>query len=134
MNLAELENNRLVSVLFLEATVLFLIASFRYSDIASTVMLLIFNFLFISLTFGLNGKLNRKLGLLAFGNGVGLVWSISLNSLAIAANAIFGDAVLSLFQILHPLLNFFWLISFWSLSLSALPKPRRKLERRNFDD
>jgi hypothetical protein len=133
MTLSELEDNLLVSVLFLEATVLLLIASFRYSDIPSTVMLLIFNFLFISLTFGLNGKINRKLGLLAFGNGVGLVWNISLNSLAITANALLGDAVLLPFQILHPLLNFFWLVSFWSLSLSALPKPRRNLERRNFD-
>ena len=54
--------------LFVEAIMLCLIASFRFVNLQSTATLLIFNALFVSLTFQLNGKLNRKLGLLALGN------------------------------------------------------------------
>jgi len=61
--------------LFLEAIALCLITSFRFINIESTATLLIFNLLFLSLAIHLNGTLNRKLGILALGNLIGLFWN-----------------------------------------------------------
>jgi hypothetical protein len=56
----------------LEAIALCLIVSFRFINIEATATLLIFNLLFLSLTFQLDGTLNRKLGMLALGNVIGV--------------------------------------------------------------
>src|SRR4030042_6736600 len=123
MNLLKRGINLLVAGVSLEVIALCLIASFTLISIESTTMLLIFNILFVSLTFGLTGKLNRKLCLLSLGNVIGLFWGFTLNSLAASGNAYFGGTFNILFRILHPFLNFMWMVSFWSISLSALPKP-----------
>jgi len=70
----------LASGLFFEAIALCVIASFRFINIESAVTLLFFNLLFILLTFELNGTLNRKLGMLALGNIIGLFWNLSFIS------------------------------------------------------
>src|SRR4030066_1681883 len=123
MNLLKRGINLLVAGFFLEVIALCLIASFIFISIESTTMLLIFNFLFISLTFGLTGKLTRKLCLLSLGNVIGLFWDFTLYSLATSGNAYFGGTFTTLFRILHPFLYFMWVVSFWSISLSVLPKP-----------
>jgi hypothetical protein len=74
----KIESSRLVLGFLLEAIVLCLITSFRFINIESTVTLLIFNLLFLSLTFQLNGALNRKIGMLALGNIIGLFWNFLL--------------------------------------------------------
>ena len=124
MNLLKRGINLLVAGFFLEVIALCLIASFTLISLESTTMLLIFNFLFISLTFGLTGKLTRKLCLLSFGNVIGLFWDFTLYSLATSGNAYFGGTFTALFRIFHPFLDFGWIVSFWSISLSALPKPK----------
>ena len=124
MTLLNFESNRLVSLFFLEVIALCLIASFYHINIESTVTLLIFNVLFFSLTFGLNGKINKKLGLLALGNILGLFWSLILNFLAISGTIYFSEAFGILLSIFSPLLNSIWIISFWSMSLSAFPNPK----------
>jgi len=124
MNLLKRGINLLVAGFSLEVIALCLIASFTLISIESTTMLLIFNFLFVSLTFGLTGKLNRKLCLLSLGNAIGLFWNFTLYSLATSGNAYFGGTFNIIFRILHPFLNFMWMVSFWSMSLSALPNPK----------
>ena len=124
MNLLKRGIDLLVAGFFLEVIAFCLIASFTLVSIESTVMLLIFNFLFVSLIFGLSGKLNRKLCLLSLGNVVGLFWDFTLYSLATSGNAYFGGTFHILFRILHPFLYFMWMVSFWSMSLSALPNPK----------
>jgi hypothetical protein len=124
VNRMKFEGNRLVSGLFLEAIVLCLIASFRFINIESTVTLLFFNFLFIFLTFELNGTLNRKLGMLALGNIIGLFWNFILYFFTIAGIVYFGEVFDGFYAIFRPFLNFMWIISFWSLSLAAFPKPK----------
>ena len=124
MNLLKRGINLLVAGFSLEVIALCLIASFTLLSIESTTILLIFNLLFISLTFGLTGKLNRKLCLLSLGNVIGLFWDFTLYSLATSGNAYFGGTFTALFRILHPFLNFVWMVSFWSISLSALPNPK----------
>jgi hypothetical protein len=115
------ESSRLVLGLFLEAIALCLIASLRFINIESTVTLLIFNLLFLSLTSQLNGSLNRKLGMLALGNIIGLFWNFFLDFFAIAGVTFFGEMFNVFYAVFYPLLNFMWIVSFWSLSLSVLP-------------
>ncbi len=121
----KLDSNRLVIGLFLEAIALCLITSFRFINIESTATLLIFNLLFFSLTFQLNGALNRKLGILALGNIVGLFWNFVLYYFAIAGVTFFGEFFNVFYAVFYPFLNFMWIVSFWSLSLTILPKPKR---------
>jgi len=118
------ERSRLTLGLFLEAIALCLIASFRFINIESTATLLIFNLLFLSLTFQLNGTLNRKLGMLALGNVIGLFWNSVLHFFAVAGVTFFGEAFNVFYVVLYPLLNFMWIVSFWSLSLAFLPNSK----------
>ena len=109
--------------LFIEAIMLCLLASFRFVNLQSTATLLIFNALFVSLTFQLNGTFNRKLGLLALGNATGLFWNFIFHSFALAATTFFGEISNTLYMVFYPFLNSLWVVSFWSLSLTALHRP-----------
>jgi hypothetical protein len=112
----------LVIGLFLEAIALCLILSFSVINIATTATLLIFNLFFLSIH--LNITLDRKLGLLALGNIIGLLWNIALHYFAIAGGAFFGETFNVFYAISYPFLNFMWVVSCWSLSLAVLPKPK----------
>jgi len=118
------ESSRLVLGLFLEAIALCLIICFRFINIASTATLLIFNLFFLSLIIHLNGTLNRKLGILALGNIMGLFWNFVLYYFAIAGVTFFGEPFKVFYAVSYPFLNFMWIVSFWSLSLAVLPKPK----------
>jgi hypothetical protein len=119
------ESSRLVSGFFLEVIALCVIASFRFISAESAVTLLFFNFIFISLTFLLNGTLNKKLGMLTLGNIIGLFWNFVLYFFTITGIMYFGEGFNVFYAIFRPFLNFMWIISFWSLSLAALPKPKK---------
>jgi hypothetical protein len=121
----KLESSRLVLGLFSEAIVLCLIISYRFINLASTATLTIFNLLFLSLTLHLNGARNKKLGILTIGNIIGLFWSFVLHYFAIAGSTFFGEPFNILYAVFYPFLNFMWIVSFWSLSLAVLPKPKR---------
>ena len=114
----------LVTGLFLEAITLCLILSFSVINIATTATLLIFNLFFLSLTIHLNITLDRKLGILALGNIIGLLWNIALHHFAIAGSNFFGETFNVFYAISYPFLNFMWVVFFWSLSLAVLPKPK----------
>jgi hypothetical protein len=120
----KIENSRLVLGLFVETIALCLIISFSFINIASTATLLIFNLLFLSLTIQLNGTLNRKLGILALGNTIGLFWNFVLHYFAIGGVTFFGEPFKFFYAVSYPFLNFMWIVSFWSLSLAFLPKPK----------
>lgn len=108
----------------MEAITLCLIASFRFINIAATATLSIFNLLFLSLTIHLNGTLNKKLGILALGNIIGLFWNFVLQYFAVAGVAFFGESFNAFYAVSYPFLNFTWVVSFWSMSLAFLPKPK----------
>jgi hypothetical protein len=121
----QLENNRVISFFFLEAIALCLIASLRLINLESTIMLIIFNLLFASLIFQLRGAVNRKLGLLAFGNVIGLLWNFIFCSISQAGTWFFGEGFNVVYAIFYPFLDFMWIVSFWSLSLVVLTTNRR---------
>jgi len=123
----------LVSLLFLAVTALCVIAAFSFINIEATIILLSFNLLFICLTFELNGTLNRKLGMLTIGNVIGLFWNIILFFFAAAGSAYFGEAFNVFYAVFRPFLNFMWIISFWSLSIAAFPKPENCTGRQTLD-
>jgi len=60
----------------------------------------------------LNGSLNRKLGMLALGNIIGLFWNFALHFFAIAAVTFFGEMFNVFYAVFYPLLNFIWIVSF----------------------
>jgi len=109
--------------LSIEAITLCLILSFTLINIAATITLSIFNLFFLSITIHLNGKLNKKIGILAVGNITGLLWNFVLHYFAIAGNTFFGNPFNLAYTVAYPFLNFLWVVAFWSLSLTVFPKP-----------
>jgi len=115
----------LSSFLSFGAIVTCLVASFRTINPQSNVSLVIFNVLFISLPFQLNGSLNRKMWLLALGNITGLCWNLLFNLFDIVATHVFGKIFLDFYTAFFPFLSSIWIVSFWALSLTVLHRERR---------
>jgi hypothetical protein len=86
----------------------------------SVYMLVIFNFLFVSLTFPLDGTLTRKISMLLIGNVVGLFWNYLFSLFAYTVAYYVGGFFSTLYIILSPFVNLVWIVSFWSISLTAL--------------
>jgi len=86
----------------------------------SALMLMIFNFLFVSLIFPLNGTLKTKLSMLLIGNVTGLVWNNLFSLFAYTVAYYLGEIFNTLYIILSPIINLVWIVSFWSISLTAL--------------
>ncbi len=101
-----------------------LVISFRITNLQSTMALMIFNVLFISLPFQLKGSLSRKLGLLALGNMTGLSWNYIFTSFSAAAAVFFGKIFLDVYTVFFPFLSSIWIVSFWALSLTVLRRKR----------
>lgn len=113
-----------VSFLLVAVTILCLIISFRVMTLQSSLALMIFNVLFISLPFQLQSTLSRKLFLLALGNMTGLSWNYIFTSFSAAATIFFGKIFLDAYTILFPFLSSIWIVSFWALSLTVLRRKR----------
>jgi len=103
-----------------------LILSFFNVSSESVAMLMIFDFLFISLIFPLSGKLVKKTVLLLVGNIIGLLWNNIFSLFAHATVDYFGEFFNVWYVILNPLLNLVWIVSFWSISLSFLADSRNR--------
>ena len=98
--------------------------AYRFINIEATATLLVFNMFFLSLIIHLNGTRNKKLAILTLGNIIGFFWCFVLNQFAIACNIFFGESFSIFYAVTYPFLNFMWIVSFWSLSLTILPQPR----------
>jgi hypothetical protein len=86
----------------------------------SVYMLIIFNCLFVSLTFPLDGALSRKIFMLLIGNIVGFLWNYLFSLFAYTVSYYLGEFVNTLYIISSPFVNLIWIVSFWSMSLTAL--------------
>ncbi len=112
---------QLAVIFFLIVTSLCILVAYRWIDIQSTAVLVIFDFLFVSIIFQLSSPTYKKVALLAVGNIVGMVWNYSFHALIYYAAEAFDPSALSiLYTVSYPFLNSLWVISFWSLSLSTI--------------
>ena len=115
--------SKLVMILFIELTLLCVLATYFLVDLQSTAVLLVFNALFILLLLQIRGDLPVKLGLLAAGNAIGMIWNYCFHQFVSYAtdSLIVSNATLNVFYtVSYPFLNSLWVISFWSLSLATL--------------
>lgn len=112
--------------IFAGTIITYTILSFSYISSESAIMLMIFNFLFISLVFPLRGKLVKKIMLLLLGNIIGFLWNNIFSLFAYTAVHYLGESFNIGYLILNPLLNLFWIVSFWSISLSFLANSRNR--------
>jgi len=97
-----------------------IILSFYCVNNEAALMLMVFDFLFVSLVFPLDGTFVKKISLLLIGNVIGLLWNTVFSSFAYVAACYFGEFLNILYILLNPLLNLIWVVSFWSISLSVL--------------
>lgn len=124
----------IVSIFLVQLIFLCLFTSFWLINpfsaaIQSFASLLIFNILFSSLFFLIEGKGNWKLSLLTLGNLIGLCWNLVFTSLSLAGTVSFGSTFNHLSLIFFPFLSSLWIVSFWSLSITILR--RNNFSRRN---
>lgn len=105
---------------FTGAIASYMLLSSPYISNASALMLMIFNLLFVSLIFPLNGTLTIKVSMLLIGNVTGLVWNNLFSLFAYTAAYYLGEIFNTLYIILSPIVNLVWIVSFWSISLTAL--------------
>ena len=113
------------------AVVVFLVYSFlRCTPNEPTLIsIIVFNFLFVFLIFPLRGSLLRKVLLLVSGNIVGLTWYLIQSSFQVASAYPLGGELFKIVYIaIGPIIDLTWIVSVWSLSLSALASAQRRNE------
>lgn len=83
---------------------------------SALISLVIFNLLFLLLTFPLNGSLWRKIVWLVLGNGVGVLWSL----IRLSFSLVLGADFYGIDFFLSHIIDFLWIVPIWSLALSSL--------------
>jgi len=83
---------------------------------SALISLVIFNLLFLLLTFPLNGSLWRKIVWLVLGNGVGVLWSL----IRLSFSLVLGADFYGIDFFLSHVIDFLWIVPIWSLALSSL--------------
>ena len=101
----------------------------RKLDLPALVAIIFFNLLFVFLLFPLEGPLLRKVVLLIAGNNVGALWYIIQLSFKDAFFFLNIDLFKIIVLVAKPLIDFVWIVTVWSLSLSVLASYRGKMER-----
>ncbi len=126
MQANEWKINHLIFGFFAGAIASYVLLSSPYTSNESAYMLIIFNFLFVSLTFPLNGTLKKKSFMLLVGNAIGLLWNYLFSLFAYSVAYQFGEFFNTLYIVLSPFLNLVWIVSFWSISLTALTNSKNR--------
>jgi hypothetical protein len=112
--------NHLLFGFFIVAIISYMLLLPSFFNNESAYMLVIFNLIFVSLTFPLDGTLTRKISMLLIGNVVGLFWNYLFSLFAYTVDYYLGGFFNSLYIILSPFVNLVWIVSFWSISLTLL--------------
>lgn len=118
-----------IGSVFVTAIILLHVQLIRKLDLPALVAIGFFNFLFLFLLFPLEGPLLRKVVLLIAGNHVGALWYIIQLSFEEAFFFLNTDLFKIIVLIAKPLIDFVWIVTIWSLSLSVLTPYKRKTER-----
>ncbi|MEM3627747.1 MAG: hypothetical protein QXJ11_05630 [Candidatus Bathyarchaeia archaeon] len=115
----------IIAALSVMGITLCLLLSAIFINAESTVMLAVFNILFTTLTFYLEGSATRKACLLLLGNACGFYWNHLFFLFSHFGAYYIGEPFKILYALINPFLNVMWTVFFWSISLTAL---RRKGE------
>ena len=134
MKKSEFRINHLVFGFFAGAIASYMLLSFPDIGNESVFMLIIFNFLFVSLIFPLNGTLTRKLSMLLAGNIIGLLWNYLFSMLVATVANYFGKFFNTVYIILNPFVNLIWIVSFWSISLTVLVNSKKENRMLRLDN
>ena len=118
-----------IGSVFVTAIILLHVQLIRKLDLPALVAIGFFNFLFLFLLFPLEGPLLRKVVLLIAGNHVGALWYIIQLSFEEAFFFLNTDLFKIIVLIAKPLIDFVWIVTIWSLSLSVLTPYKRKTKR-----
>jgi hypothetical protein len=113
----------LTAILLSIAINLCLLASYRMINIESSITLVIFDLLFVSLIFQLKGSLIKKMLILAVGNAVGFSCNFLFFNFSYAGLNYFHEfqnQFNAFYTVIFPFLNMIWIVPFWSFSLSFL--------------
>jgi hypothetical protein len=111
------ENPQYLHVMIGVVIVLVLIFVLQYFlNGSALISLVIFNLLFLLLTFPLNGSLWRKIVWLVLGNGVGILWSL----IRLSFSLVLGANFYGIDFFLSHVIDFLWIVPIWSLALSSL--------------
>jgi hypothetical protein len=103
-------------------------------SLSAQIAIIIFNFLFAFLLFPLEGPLLPKVCLLVAGNIVGASWYLIQSSLQEASFLFMNvEAFKIVAVVLSPIIDFIWIVSLWSLSLSVLASANktRRIENKS---
>jgi hypothetical protein len=119
---------------FVVAIVSYVLLSSSFVSSESVYMLIIFNCLFVSLTFPLNETLPKKLSMLLIGNVIGLFWNYLFSLFASTVAYNLGDFFNTLYMVLSPFINLVWIVSFWSMSLAAFANSKNKKQGLRLDN
>ena len=114
--------HHLLIILLILVSALCLLFSYRLFNPESCVTLIIFNVFFVTLFFQLRGKLLTKTALLTTGNTIGLLWNYLFQEISSTGSDLLGPSSTVFFSLAYPILTLLWIVPFWSLSLSCLPK------------
>lgn len=95
----------------------------------SMLVLVVFDFLFVSLIFPLRGPLSGKLLMLSLGNVIGWSWNCALLLLDSTVADGFDESFGLIYLLLNPFLNLVWIVPFWGFTLSSLAgAEKRRME------
>jgi len=120
---------------FLHLAIGFIIVVFLYFlvyptlDETALVSVMVFNLLFVLLTFPLKGPVWCKILWLGMGNIIGLVWNF-IRAFVIALAVEVGGALNFVTFVIGPAVDFLWMVPIWALGLSALVEAQRQKRRQ----
>ncbi len=103
-----------------------ILLSYIFINKESTFILAVFNLLFITLTFPLDGKLIYKTCLLLLGNIVGAFLNYFFLLFTFLGIYCLGEFFNIICAILNPFANLVWIVSFWSISLAFLANSKKE--------
>ncbi len=96
-------------------------------SLSALIAIVLFNLLFVFLLFPLEGSLLRKVGLLSAGNVVGALWYLIRSAFQEASVLYLSiDAFKIIATVVSPIIDFIWIVSLWSLSLSVLASAKKR--------
>jgi len=95
------------------------------------VSIVIFGFVFVTLTFPLHGPFLSKVVWLGFGSLVGLVWNLVRLALIIVIVGCFGISAYRVVDfVTGPAFDFIWMVPAWSIGLSMLACSRHREKQK----